>query len=245
MKVLRILERVLLAAGAILLGFWGFMRLHRAVGEKADLSRFAEARAAALSGRSEGAPGGEAPAPEGRASVDTTLWAPERIRAYEESLRMKFGAPLAILSIPKIRLEVPVLDGTDDLTLNRGVGRIEGTARPGEIGNVGIAGHRDGFFRGLKDVGVGDEIGLSTPARNYVYAIESIRIVTPEDVQVLDPTPRPALTLVSCYPFYFVGSAPRRFVVRAVLVGESPVAGDRPAVPPAIPRKEAASAPNP
>ncbi|MGE5346267.1 MAG: class D sortase [Acidithiobacillales bacterium] len=240
MKPLRVLEGALIAVGVALLAFWGFMRLHRAVGERADLSRFAEAREAA-----RGAPAAETPVVETRPAVDTSLWAPERVRAYEESLRKKFGAPLGILSIPKIRLEVPVLEGTDDLTLNRAVGRIEGTARPGEAGNLGIAGHRDGFFRGLMDVAVGDEIRLSTLTRSYVYVIESIRIVAPEDVQVLDPTPQPVLTLVSCYPFYFVGSAPRRFIVRAVLVGESPVAGSRAEAPPAIPRKEATSARNP
>ncbi len=240
MRPLRVLEGALLAGGVVLLGFWGVMRLHRSVGEKADLSRFAEAREAARS-----APASEAPAGEKRPPVDTSLWAPERIRAYEESLRKDFGAPLGILSIPKIRLEVPVLDGTDDLTLNRAVGRIEETARPGEVGNVGIAGHRDGFFRGLKDVAVGDEIRLATLTREYIYVIEAIRIVSPEDVHVLDPAPQPVLSLVSCYPFYFVGSAPHRFIVRAVLVGEPTVPGGRAAAPPATPRKEAASAPNP
>jgi sortase A len=235
-KPLRLLESALLLGGVILLGFWGFMRLHRAVGERADLARFAEAREAA-----SGAPAGETPAATKPPDVDTSLWAPERIRAYEESLRKEFGAPLGVLAIPKIRLEVPVLEGTDELTLNRGVGRIEKTARPGEGGNLGIAGHRDGFFRGLKDVAVGDEIRLSTLTRSYTYVVESIRIVAPEDVHVLDPTPRPVLTLVSCYPFYFVGSAPRRFIVRAVLVGEEPVAGGPASAASATPRKEALS----
>jgi len=211
------------------------MRLHRSVGESADLSRLAEAREAARAALPEEKSGGQAPA-----AVDTSLWAPERIRAFEESLRRELGAPLGVLSIPKIRLEVPVLDGTDDLTLNRGVGRIEETARPGEAGNLGIAGHRDGFFRGLKDVAVGDEIHLRTLTRDYLYVIESIRIVSPEDVQVLDATPKPVLTLVSCYPFYFVGSAPRRYIVRAVLAGDSLLAEGHIAAPSATPRKEAA-----
>lgn len=217
MKPLRVLEGVLLGTGVVLLGFWGVMSVHRSVGEKADLSRFAEAREAA---RTAPAPAAEAARPT--AAADMSLWSPERVRAYEESLRKEFGAPLGILSIPKIGLEVPLLDGTDDLTLNRAVGRIEETARPGEAGNLGIAGHRDGFFRGLKDVAVGDEIRLKTLTRDYLYLIESIRIVSPEDVHVLDATPKPVLTLVSCYPFYFVGSAPRRYIVRAVLVGDAP-----------------------
>jgi sortase A len=122
-----------------------------------------------------------------------------------------------VLRIPRIGLEVPVLAGTDEWTLDRGVGWIEGTTRPGEPGNVGIAGHRDGFFRGLKDVKSGDVIELATLTSRQNFRIEVIRIVSPADVQVLYPSPEPVLTLVTCFPFYFVGSAPERYVVRAVL----------------------------
>ncbi len=134
--------------------------------------------------------------------------------------------PLAVLRIPKIQLEVPVLDGTDAHTLNRGAGWIEGTARPGESGNVGIGGHRDSFFRGLKDLKVNDSISLETPHGTARYVVDQIRIVKPEDVSVLDPTPEPVLTLVTCYPFRFIGSAPKRYVVTARLVKGNP---DRPA----------------
>ncbi len=125
--------------------------------------------------------------------------------------------PLGILTIPKIGLEVPVLEGIDTMTLDRGAGRIPGTALPGQPGNIGIAGHRDGFFRGLKDISTGDTIIFSTLDSRNTYAVESIRIVNPGDVKVLGPTPKPSLTLVTCYPFYFVGVAPRRFVVHATL----------------------------
>jgi sortase A len=152
--------------------------------------------------------------------ADTSLWAPTRIREYEESLRQKVSDPIAVLRISKLGIEVPVFSGTDDYALNRGVGWIEGTVRPGEEGNSGIAGHRDGFFRPLKDIAKGDGIELLTLAGSRMYQVEEIQIVDPNDVQVLDPTPQAALTLVSCYPFYFVGSAPKRFIVRAV----SPVA---------------------
>jgi len=148
--------------------------------------------------------------------ADTRLWSPERIRAYEESRKQEAPAPLAVMRVPKIGLEVAVLDGTDDVTLNRAVGHIEDTARPGEPGNVGIAGHRDGFFRGLKDIARGDSIELETAASTAIYLVQDIRIVRPEDVDVLDPTSEPTLTLVTCYPFYFVGSAPQRYIVRAV-----------------------------
>jgi len=147
---------------------------------------------------------------------DYSLWSKERIKAYEESRLQKASDPMAVLRIPKIGLEVAVLDGTDDLTLNRAVGHIEDTAKPGERGNVGIAGHRDGFFRGLKDVVKGDTVELETLAGKETYRVDEIWIVRPEDVQVLDPTPEPVITLVACYPFYFVGHAPQRYIVRAV-----------------------------
>ena len=114
-----------------------------------------------------------------------------------------------------------MLEGTDDFTLNRAVGHIANTARPGSDGNSGIAGHRDGFFRGLKDITPGDAIELETLDGSEVYRVERTWIVDPEDVSVLDPTPARSLTLVTCYPFYFIGSAPRRFIVRAVRADEA------------------------
>jgi sortase A len=124
-------------------------------------------------------------------------------------------APLAVLRVPKIRLEVAVLPGTDDFTLNRAVGHIEDTAMPGTDGNSGIAGHRDGFFRGLKDVGLGDAIELETLHGKEVYHVERVWVVYPQEVSVLDATPTRSLTLVTCYPFYHVGPAPQRYIVRA------------------------------
>ena len=100
--------------------------------------------------------------------------------------------------------------------MNRGVGHIEETALPGTGGNSGIAGHRDGFFRSLEDVRLGDAIELETLQERQLYRIERIWIVNPEEVSVLDSTPAQSITLVTCYPFYFVGSAPQRYIVRAV-----------------------------
>ena len=124
---------------------------------------------------------------------------------------------MALLQIPKIHLQAPVLDGTDGLTLNHAVGRIAGTARPGDAGNIGLAAHRDGFFRGLKDIQQGDEIDLKTRSGTDIYTVDQIQIVSPRDVSVLRDHRKPALTLVTCYPFYFVGSAPKRYVVTAFL----------------------------
>ncbi len=156
---------------------------------------------------------------------DQSLWSPLRISAWHDALRKPVAPPLAVLRIPKIRLEVAVLPGTDDRTLDRAVGHIEDTAPPGGDGNSGLAGHRDGFFRGLKDIVPGDAIVLDTVQGSEAYLVERTWIVEPDDVSVLDPTPAPSLTLVTCYPFYFVGSAPQRFIVRAVRF-DDPVVSD-------------------
>ena len=163
--------------------------------------------------------------------MDTSLWSDKRIRAYNESLSHAFGSPLAVLSIPKIHLEVPVFEGTDDVTLDRGVGCITGTARPGQVGNLGIAGHRDGFFRGLKDVTTGDEIKLALPEGEATYVVDQITVVNPQDVSVLQPRPISSITLVTCFPFYFVGSAPERYIVSASLRAEPQPAVSRSARP--------------
>jgi sortase A len=146
---------------------------------------------------------------------DFRLWSRQRIEAYQASLTANIQSPLADLRIPSLRIEVPVLEGTDELALNRGVGHIDGTPLPGERGNIGVAGHRDGFFRGLKDIRVGDSVDLYSQNGNYRYVVDEIRIVPPEDVSVLGPRSRPSITLVTCYPFYFVGSAPLRYIVHA------------------------------
>jgi sortase A len=202
---LRRFERLAWGVGILLVAFWVAARIHSRVGSRRDLERFAVTR---LTPTARALPGETPP--------DYSLWSKERVAAYEESLKQKSSDPLAILRIPKLGLEVAVLEGTDDFTLNRAVGHIEDTPRPGERGNVGIAGHRDGFFRGLKDVVKGDTMELETTSGKETYRVDDIRIVRPEDIQVLDPTPEPVLTLVACYPFYFVGHAPQRYIVRAV-----------------------------
>jgi sortase A len=132
------------------------------------------------------------------------------------------GTPLAELSIPRIGLSAVVLQGSDDHTLRVGLGHIETTPLPGEPGNVAIAGHRDSFFRPLRNVQVGDDIMLDTPARRVHYRVSSFRVVNSSEVSVIDPTSAAVLTLVTCYPFQFIGAAPDRFVVRASLVEDAP-----------------------
>ena len=148
--------------------------------------------------------------------VDMKLWSSVRVKAYKAALQRETPRTLAILRIARLELEVPVYDGTSDAVLDLAAGRIEDTALPGTPGNVGIAAHRDGFFRVLKDIKTGDELVLDTPASTEHYVVEWTRITTPDDVSVIDPTPGRAVTLVGCYPFYHVGAAPQRFIVRAV-----------------------------
>ena len=125
------------------------------------------------------------------------------------------GDLIGRIVIPRIFLTAVVVDGTDKTALRRGVGHIPGTSLPGEQGNVGLAGHRDTLFRLLKDLRPSDEIQFSTFNGEIRYVVEAILIVDPEDVGVLAPTSENMLTLVTCYPFFYIGPAPKRFVVRA------------------------------
>lgn len=216
---------ILIGVGIALLAAWGAARLHSTLGSRRDRAAFEAARAAAAATAAPApappsvlaaAPASPAP-PLVAAPPDLSLWDAERIKAWKESLEVDRRAPLALLRVPRLGIDVPVLEGTDDLTLNRGAGWIEGTARPGEKGNVAVSAHRDGFFRALKDVAVGDEIVLETPGGASRYVVEWTKVVETDDVSVLDATDGAAVTLVTCYPFYFVGSAPQRFIVRAAL----------------------------
>ena len=217
-KLLRVVQWLLIGTGVVLIGIWAGFRIHASAGRDADLQRFSAAREAIRSATPRPSPMPAKGLPT-ELPVDTSLWDEGRIEEYRESLEHELGAPLAILRIPTIDLEVAVLPGTGELVLNRGVGHIEGTAAPGAAGNVGIAGHRDGYFRGLKDVVTGDTIELETLDRTLSYEITELFIVDPPDVWVLEPTDDPTLTLVTCYPFYFAGSAPQRYIVRAELAG--------------------------
>lgn len=126
--------------------------------------------------------------------------------------------PIGRIEIPRLRLSVAVVEGVDTTSLRHAIGHIPGTALPGKAGNVGLAGHRDTFFRPLKDLRIKDEIQVSTPHGNFKYQVVSLKIVEPEDVGVLAPSGENVLTLVTCYPFYFIGPAPKRWIVRAIQV---------------------------
>jgi hypothetical protein len=155
-KTLGRFERVLLGVGFLLLAVYLAARIESAVSSRAELRRFWAAQKTAV--QVQGAARNTSPL--NRESPDFRLWSQKRIAAYRMSFSSAAPIPLAVLKIPAINLEVPVLEGTDDLALNRAVGHIEGTAGPAGDGNIGIAGHRDGFFRGLKDINRGDTIEL-------------------------------------------------------------------------------------
>jgi sortase A len=124
---------------------------------------------------------------------------------------------LGRLQVPRLKMSIMLLEGADDATLRRGIGHIPGTALPGERGNTAIAGHRDTFFRALREIRKNDQITIQTLDSEYHYVVESIIVVNPEYVNVLADSGRSVLTLVTCYPFQLVGPAPKRFVVQASL----------------------------
>jgi len=208
--LLRGIERVLLGVGLTLCTVFLAMLAYREVGSRLALRSF---KAAAAEAQVAPKPEPEPVVIDNLSAPDYGLWATKRIAGYKESLLRQFAPPVAILRIPKLHLEVAVFSGTDEWVLNRGVGLIDGTARVGDNGNIGIAGHRDGFFRGLKDVAVGDVVTLTAASATMNYAVDQIEIVTPQDVRVLGPRPTPSLTLVTCYPFYYTGDAPKRYIV--------------------------------
>ena len=119
------------------------------------------------------------------------------------------------VEIPRLDISAMVREGVDAATLSRAVGHVPNTPLPGAAGNVAIAAHRDTYFRNVRNIRNGDRIRMVTPKGTYEYIVDSLKIVEPTEVNVLDPTPEPAITLVTCYPFNYIGSAPKRFIVRA------------------------------
>jgi sortase A len=190
------LERVLLVIGFVLLSYYGYVSaetyLYQAY-ENRELDRIlASAPPAAVT-----APG-----------------TPARRVAPAN------GEPLGRIEIPRLEVAAIVRAGSDARTLQLAVGHIPGTALPGERGNMGLAGHRDTFFRRLEHIKPDDAIRVVTPDGHFTYRVERTVVVEPEDVWVLAPTDEDTLTLVTCYPFTFVGSAPQRFIVRATLLAD-------------------------
>ena len=211
-QVLHGIQRVFMVTGVLLLGVYVGAIFHAAVTSQIAANRFASAGVPPTPRPSIRAPLG------GTQEPDFALWSQKRVAAYKESLLRQFDPAIALMRVRRLGLEAPVFEGVDDLTLNRGVGHIPGTALPWENGNVSFAGHRDGFFRALKDIIPGDEIEVLTTTKRYTYSVDQVVLVLPKDVSVLTPGSYQSLTLVTCYPFYFIGSAPQRYIVKALLM---------------------------
>jgi len=139
-------------------------------------------------------------------------------RPPTKSTKASRGDVVARLSIQKIHLRAMVREGDDDNTLDVALGHIPGTAMPGQKGNVGVAGHRDRLFRRLAEIAKDDQIQLQTPSATYTYRVDTMAIVSPKTVGVLSAGDGARLTLVTCYPFNYIGSAPKRYIVKAHLI---------------------------
>ena len=192
-KTLRLFQWVFLLAGAAALGYFLFAIFDAHIYQAREQDSFEELRR----NRDDATPGPSSSAHK----ADPNL--------------------IGRLVVPRLKLSVMVRNGIDPKTLRRAAGRIPGTARPGESGNLGIAGHRDSFFRGLRDVRKEDRIRLTTLDASYEYKVDSVQIVRPQDVSVLKDPGHAALTLVTCWPFEYIGNAPKRYIVHARLVASS------------------------
>jgi len=214
-STLRWVERILLAVAILCLGSWVYAWVDSAYYQYQQNQILDESLS-------------KAPEPASHPSAAETdaLGSFQPRSAPQEPPRKPLvaGELVGRLEIPRLGISTIVLEGVDSRTLRRGVGHIPETATPGAGGNVGLAAHRDSFFRGLKDIRKNDIIRLKTLDGSYQYRVEQTEIVTPEDTQVLADTGIPELTLVTCYPFYYVGSAPKRFIVHAQRVEGPPAA---------------------
>lgn len=215
------------AAGFALTGFFAVQLAQGEVERRAGIAEFqrlaqATATVAVYSGTARSP---DSPAPAGSATdgqfawsePDMSLWAPGRIEDYRASLQVELPPLLGILEIPSVGLQVPVYSTSTDLTMDRGAGIIDGMAYPHEEGNIGISGHRDGYFRVLKDIELGDKVVLQTLNGTKRFIVDMTQVVEISDTHLLQDTRDQTLTLVTCYPFYYVGHAPQRFIVTASL----------------------------
>jgi sortase A len=189
-RVWRALEQILLVIGLVSLGYFAYVVAESYLYQALENRELDAILASA-----------PVPAPAPSVRVSRPLPAP--------------GSMIGRIEIPRLGVSAIIRAGSDARTLRLAVGHIPGTAFPGESGNIGLAGHRDTFFRRLRDIRVDDEIRIVTPDDTYVFRVERTSVVKPRDTWVLNETPAPVLTLVTCYPFTYVGSAPDRFIVRA------------------------------
>ncbi|HEX3532170.1 MAG TPA: class D sortase [Thermoanaerobaculia bacterium] len=207
----RWLERLLLLIGLICLGTVAYAYFDARLTARQEGRRLDEA---IEHRQQQDRIAGQAPAGS-RPAAETDSFSGLSAPAQPAPVKLEEGELVGRLEIPRLGLSTIVLEGVEAGTLRRGAGHI-----PGTVVNIGIAGHRDSFFRPLRDIGKNDIITLTTPEATYRYQVEWTRIVAPEETEVLADGGTPELTLVTCYPFSYVGSAPQRFIVRAQRIGD-------------------------
>lgn len=228
----RWIERVLFLIGIVCLGIWAYAFLDARLYEMREERRLEEALRQRASVVSQPARTAATSTPAAETDTLSSFQTGEKDKNEEskgsndeaarrrDQEKLGEGELIGRIEIPRIGVSAIVLHGVGKKTLRRGVGHIPGTPLPEYNGNVGLAGHRDSFFRGLKDIRKDDTIELTTLEGTFEYKVEWTKIVQPGDTYVLANEGAPALTLVTCYPFYYVGSAPKRFIVRAHRIDE-------------------------
>ena len=211
---IRTVEVLSYSTGLILTGFFAVQLAQGEVERQGAINAFEDQ--AMLVAEDTSTPVND-PSFEDSGQPDMSLWAPGRIVDYQNSLGAELPPVMGVLEVPSVDLEVPIYQTASDLVMDRAAGVIDGMAYPHEGGNIGISGHRDGYFRSLKDVQVGDTIVLQTLEGEKRFKIDATTIVEKTDTTLLKDTRDQTVTLVTCYPFYFVGHAPQRFIVTASL----------------------------
>jgi sortase A len=214
LSLLRWNRNVLFIVGILALGYYGFVSADARIFQANQTRQFEQTvRQSTLSD-----PVNKTPNPHITIGVPPTRVAGPSAVGFDAPGHP--GSVLGRIEINKIGLAVMILEGTDNRALRRAVGHIPETALPGQEGNVGIAGHRDTFFRGLGNIARNDEITLTTQEGSFRYVVDFSEVVKPNDTEVLDPSGGATLTLVTCYPFSYVGPAPKRLIVRAHMIPE-------------------------
>jgi sortase A len=221
-RTLLVAEFLFLIFGFLCLGWAGYMTAQRLLDSSWQDYRFEQAlqgEPASLTGYVKYVFEGNAPHAEGEQPAAEPAPAATKSPSTARVRKLQPDELIGRIEIPRVKVSAVVKEGVDSKVLSRAVGHVPYTALPGQKGNVGVAAHRDTFFRGLRNVRHGDTIRLVTTDGVYLYKVDGMKIVWPKNVEVLDPTPQERLTLVTCYPFNYVGSAPKRFIVQAKQVG--------------------------
>jgi sortase A len=225
-RILLLAEIVFMLAGFVCLGWAGYATAQRLLYSSWQDYKFEQSlqgERTTLAGYLKFLREGDKATPHAEDEEPTAELVPAPPRP-PKARKLTYNELIGRIEIPRVNVSAVVKEGVDTQTLSRAAGHVPATALPGEKGNVGVAAHRDTFFRGLRNVRQGDVIRVVTLDGTYLYKVDAMKIVWPKNVEVLDPTPDPQLTLVTCYPFNYIGSAPKRFIVQAKQVGFEEIA---------------------